>query len=183
MIGSGGAVSSRILASNLPAGTLKSVADFEAITQHKKEHMMRLATLSAVILIPLLVACESQAERQADLTEDRIEQQANASAVAAGSQIVALGLTEAQLLDADLVGADGTDLGDIEQVRRGPDGAVEGVLVSIENTDPDRYVLVPLKGLTTRVRGRDTDLQTTLNAQGLAALPDAPLDALTAPSA
>src|SRR5690606_34926282 len=107
VIGSGGAVSSRILASNLPAGTLKSVADFEAITQHKKEHMMRLATLSAVILIPLLVACESQAERQADLTEDRIEQQANASAVAAGSQIVALGLTEAQLLDADLVGADG----------------------------------------------------------------------------
>jgi len=159
------------------------MADLEAITHHAKEHMMRLATLSAVILLPLLVACESEAERQADLTEDRIEQQATASAVASGNQVVALGLTEAQLLDADLVTADGTDLGDVEQVRRGPDGAVEGVLVSIENTDPDRYVIVPLEGLTTRVQGSDTDLQTTLTAQGLAALPDATLEPISTPAA
>ena len=94
-----------------------------------------------------------------------------------GSAVAALGLTEAQLIEADLVTADGTDLGDVEQVRRGADGMVEGLLVSIEDSDPDRYVVVPLAGLTTRLRGGDTDLQTTMIAQDLAALPDASLDA------
>src|SRR5690606_8855241 len=109
-------------------------------------------------------------ERQADVTEDRIEQQADTSAAAAGSAIAALGLTEGQLLEADLVTADGTDLGDVEQVRRGAGGAVEGLLVEVENSDPDRYVVVPLDGLTTRAAGGDTDLQTTITAVDLAAL-------------
>lgn len=144
---------------------------------------MRFATLAALpVLACALAACESEAERQADATEDRIEQEADASAAAAGNQIAALGLTEAQLLDADLVTSDGTDLGDIEQVRRGIDGTVEGLLISIENADPDRYVVVPLEGLTTRAEGNDTDLQTTLTAQELAALPDATLEANIAPT-
>ena len=137
--------------------------------------IIRLAALP--ILACALAACESEAEQQADATEDRIEQQAAASAAAAGDALVALGLTERQLLEADLVTADGADLGDVEQVRRGADGAVEGLLVEIEDSDPDRYVVVPLAGLTTRLRGGDTDLQTTMIAQDLAALPDASLDA------
>lgn len=139
---------------------------------------MRLSRLAALPLLAVaLAACESEAEQQADATEDRIEQQAAASAAAAGDALVALGLTERQLLEADLVTADGADLGDVEQVRRGADGAVEGLLVEIEDSDPDRYVVVPLAGLTTRLRGGDTDLQTTMIAQDLAALPDASLDA------
>ena len=142
---------------------------------------MRLSRLAALPLLAVaLAACESEAEQQADATEDRIEQQAAASAAAAGDALVALGLTERQLLEADLVTADGADLGDVEQVRRGADGAVEGLLVEIEDSDPDRYVVVPLDGLTTRPDGDDTDVQTAMTAQDLAALPDAPLDANTA---
>lgn len=72
-----------------------------------------MKTLSAIAALPFLAlaACGSDADRQADLTEDRIEREADASAVAAGNDIAALGLTEMQLLDADLVSADGSDLG------------------------------------------------------------------------
>jgi hypothetical protein len=137
-------------------------------------------------VLPMLVfavsACQSPAEQRADATADRIEQQADASAAAAGSAIAALGLTEAQLLDADLVTADGTDLGDVEQVRRGADGAVSGLLVEIEKSNPDRYVVVPISGLTTRADGNETDVQTTMTAKDLAALPDATLEASVAPT-
>lgn len=139
---------------------------------------MRVTPLA---LLPLLAAalgaCESQAEREADVAEDRMEQQADASAAAAGAAIAALGLTERQLLDADLVAADGTELGDVEQIRRGLDGEVEGLLVEIEDSNPDRYVVVPIDGLTTRASGNDTDVQTTMTAQDLAALPEARIDA------
>ena len=214
---------------------------------------MRLAPLATLPLFALaLAACESEAERQADRTEDLIERQADASAAAAGDTIVALGLTERQLLDADLVAADGTDLGDVaqvhrvrfqvhpeqppgvhpvgrhppigvraqvrgrvpevpaavvavdddpahpvrppqdlrsvldvadgpdlgdvEQVRRGLDGKIEGLVVEIDDSDPDRFVIVPLDGLTTRPDGDETDVQTTLTREQLAALPDAAVD-------
>ncbi|MGV3556447.1 MAG: PRC-barrel domain containing protein [Croceibacterium sp.] len=145
---------------------------------------MRIAPLAALPLLALaLSACESEAEREADATEDRIEQQADASAAAAGNAVAALGLTEAQLLDADLVAADGTDLGDIEQIQRDASGAVTGFLVEVENSNPDRYVVVPLAGLTTRVSGNDTDLQATMTAADLGALPAATLDAAATPAA
>lgn len=127
----------------------------------------------AALSLAALAACESAAEKQADATEDRIEQQADASAAAAGPTPTALGLSEEQLLDADLKAADGTDLGDIEQIRRDAAGTVTGLLVEIDNSDSDRYVLVPINGLTTRVDGDDTDVQTTMSAAELAALPDA----------
>ena len=118
-----------------------------------------------------LAACQSQAEQEADRAEDAIEAQADWSAAAAGTAVAALGLTEAQLLEADLVAADGTDLGDVEQIRRNAAGAVEGFLVEVENSDPDRYVMVPLAGLTTRADGNDTDLQAKLTANDLAKQP------------
>ena len=133
--------------------------------------------------MPACPPCPSEAEREADATEDRIEQQADASAAAAGGAIAALGLTETQLLDADLVAADGTDLGDVEQVRRDASGAVSGLLVEVEDSNPDRYVVVPLTGLTTVARGDDTDLQATMTAADLAALPDAALGAGASPAA
>lgn len=135
---------------------------------------MRAApTVVAVLALAALGGCDSAAEQQADVAEDRIEQQADASAAAAGTTAAALGLSETQLLEADLVTADGTDLGDVEQVRRNAAGAVEGFLVEVENSDPDRYVMVSLDGLTTRVDGDDTDLQTSMTAAELAAMPDA----------
>ena len=62
---------------------------------------------------------------------------------------------------------------DIEQVRRDAGGAVTSLVVEIEDSSPDRYVDVPLAGLTVRQGSMDDpDIQTTMTAQALAALPD-----------
>jgi hypothetical protein len=143
-------------------------------------------TKTAFALLPALAltlaACESQAEKEADAIEDAVEQQADASAMAAGTAIAALGMTEAQLLDADLVTPTGEDLGDVEQVRRGADGMVEGLVVELDDTDPDRWVMVPIAGLTARADGNDMDVQTSMTAAELAALPDAQMTMPVAPT-
>jgi hypothetical protein len=141
----------------------------------------RFAPFAIVGFALVLGACESHAEREADAVEDRIEQSAQASAAAAGDAIAAIGMTERQLLDADLVTADGTELGDVEQLRRDESGAVTGLLVEIEDSDPDRYVVVPLDGLTAADSGRRGDVQTTMTARELAALPEAQLGAAASP--
>lgn len=127
----------------------------------------------ASLSLTVLAACDSAAEKQADATEQRIEQQADSSAATSGATPAALGLTETQLLEADLKGTDGTDLGDVEQVRRNASGIVDGLLVELEDSNPSRYVLVPIEGLSPRVDGDDTDLQTTKTKAELAAMPDA----------
>ena len=141
---------------------------------------MRRTSLAVLPLAAAaLVACESEAERQADAADDRIEQQAEQSAAASGDQIAALGLTERQLLDADLLSQDGTELGDVELVRRNASGEVSALLIEIEDSDPDRYVEIPLSGLTATEGGvfGDTDLQTDMTAQDLAAMPEAAVTA------
>lgn len=80
----------------------------------------------------LLAACSDPNEAQ----EERLEKSAETSATVAGAVPAALGLSEAQLLDADLVAADGTDLGDVAKVLRGPDGKVDRLLVEIEAPMP-----------------------------------------------
>lgn len=130
------------------------------------------------IALASLAACGSDETSETRATEaqlDRIEDEADRSAAAAGMEEAALGLTEAQLLDAELVTADGTDLGDVERVSRDASGAVTELLIEIEDSDPDRYVVVPIEGLTVRNAGDDADLQTSMTMQDLAALPDAVL--------
>jgi hypothetical protein len=121
----------------------------------------------------LLVACSDANE----VAEEKLERSAETSAAVAGAVPAALGLTEAQLLDADLVGPDGKELGDIAKVVRGADNKVERLLVEIDGTNPDRYVHVPITGLKTMVRGDDTDLQTTMNKTDLMSLPEIKLPA------
>lgn len=79
------------------------------------------------------------------------------------------------MLDAELVAPDGTELGDVEQIRRNPAGAVTGLLVEVEDSEPDRYVEVPLDGLSVTEGGvlSDANLQTEMTAQDLASMPDA----------
>ncbi len=134
--------------------------------------MNRFALPSLLIAASALAACQSEAEQQADATGDRIEAQAEASAATGAETIAAFGMTERQLLDADLVTADGNDLGDVEQIVRAADGSVEGVVVEIDDSSPDRYVLVPVAGLTVRTSGDDRDLQTTMTAADLGRLSD-----------
>jgi hypothetical protein len=144
---------------------------------------LRTALAGLAAACALISACgETPAEQEAERVEDRIETQADQSAAASGTEVAALGMTEAQLLDADLVAADGGDLGDIELVRRGADGAVSGLVVELEDTDPDRWVEVPIDGLTARADGDNRDVQTGMTAADLAALPDADMGAMTAPA-
>jgi hypothetical protein len=110
-----------------------------------------------------------------DVAEDQVEDAAEASAAAAGTAEAALGLTEAQLLEADLLGPNNVELGDVTRIERAADGTVDRLLVEIEDSNPDRYVHVPIADLTPVTRGDDTDLSTTLTKEQLAAMPDVAL--------
>lgn len=66
----------------------------------------------------LLAGCSNADEA----AEDRLEKAAETSATLAGPVAAAFGLSEAQLLDADIVAPDGRDLGDVAQILRAPDG-------------------------------------------------------------
>lgn len=112
-----------------------------------------------------------------EAAEDKMERAAETGATVAGPLPAALGLSEAQLLDADIVGPDGKELGDVAQVLRGPDDKVDRLLVELDGGLRDRYVHVPITGLKTVVRGDDTNLETPLTKAELAALPEVKLPA------
>ena len=48
----------------------------------------------------------------------------------------------------------------------------------LEDTDPDRWVEIPMDGLTLRGNATDGDVQTSMTAADLAALPDADMSAV-----
>lgn len=121
----------------------------------------------------LLAACSDKNEA----AEDKLERAAETGATVAGPLPAALGLSEAQLLDADIVARDGTELGDVAQVIRDADGKVDRFLVELDGIGPDRYVHVPVTGLKTVVHGDDTDLATTMTKADLKALPEVKLPA------
>jgi ABC-type amino acid transport substrate-binding protein len=137
-----------------------------------KGPIMRILLLAACSAL-LLAACDSKQEA----AEDKMERAAETSATVAGPVPAALGLSEAQLLDADIVGADGKDLGDVSQVLRGADDKVDRLLVELDGIGPDRYVHVPVQGLKVVVRGDDTDLQTSMTKADLDAMPEVKLPA------
>jgi len=127
-----------------------------------------------LITVPLglLAACSDKNEA----AEEKLEKTAETSATVAGPVPAALGLSEAQLLDADLVGANGKELGEVAQVLRDSDQKVDRLLVELEGAG-DRYVHVPTLGLKPVVKGSDTDLQTTMTKARLDALPEVKLAA------
>lgn len=133
---------------------------------------MRMLIL-AICSAALLAACNDKNEA----AEDKMERAAETSATVAGPVPAALGLTEAQLLDADIVGADGKELGDVSQVVRDADDKVDRLLVELDGIGPDRYVHVPVQGLKRVVRGDDIDLETTMSKADLEALPEVKLPA------
>ena len=92
----------------------------------------------------------------------------------AAGGVVALGMTEAQLTDADLLDGAGKDLGDVEGLVRDAAGQVTHVIVEISDTSPDRYVQVPITGLRLVERGNDRDIGSTLTRDQLMALPEVP---------
>ncbi|MDF2493731.1 PRC-barrel domain containing protein [Sphingomonas sp.] len=129
---------------------------------------MVLALASAA----LVAGCGSNGREAA---AERMEESAEANAATAGPAPVALGLSEAQLLDADLIGPGNVEIGEVKSLVRSASGAVEGLIVEVEDTNPDRFVQIPLTGLKVVQRGDDRDLSTTMTREQLAALPDVPL--------
>ncbi len=123
-----------------------------------------------------LAGCDTPEEQAADRAEDRIEQSAEQSALESGDTPVAFGLTERQLLDAEVLAADGTELGDVEAVTKDAGGNATELLIEVEDSDPDRFVNVPVDGLEPVVRGDDTDLSSSMTMDDIAALPDAQID-------
>lgn len=131
---------------------------------------MKPLAISAMLAAPLLLvaACGDSSSPTPVVQDNGL-----VTAAPAPGNDGALGLTEAQLRDADLVDANGVDLGDVEGVVRGADGAITDLLVEIEDTSPDREVLVPIAGLTAVRNGNDWDVRTdTLTREQLMALPE-----------
>ncbi len=130
--------------------------------------------MKAAILVSLgalvLAGCGDQASNQTNPVDPEPPLATPASRAV---DPVAFGLTEAQLLDADLVDSTGVELGSIEAIERNPAGTVTGLRVEISDTDPDRYVVIPLEGLTTTQTGDDWDLRSDMTRDDLLALPAA----------
>ncbi|QQN75063.1 PRC-barrel domain containing protein [Croceicoccus sp. YJ47] len=83
----------------------------------------------------------------------------------------ALGMTEMQLMDADLVDAAGEDLGDVEGVVRDASGTVTALNVERDGG----MVAVPLDSLTRMDIDGEMDVQTTLSPEELDALAPTPM--------
>jgi hypothetical protein len=128
---------------------------------------MRLAPFAGAAAL-LLAACSEQSPQPPP------GEQAGpyATAGSRGDAELALGLTERQLLDADLIAADGTELGDVEGLVRDADGSVTHLLVEIEDSSPDRYVHVPTYGLERIADGSGWDVRADLTRDQLMAMPE-----------
>lgn len=142
---------------------------------------MKRMLAATVCAAALLSGCNNNAgTTTAEPTATATEPAAEAAATpAAGWDRAALGLREEQLLSANLLGIDGVELGAVKGLLTGPDNRVDRLLVEVRNSDPARYVAVPVAGLTVLTRGSAIDVVSTMTVAQLAALPDAPPPAAT----
>ncbi|WP_423605024.1 hypothetical protein [Sphingomonas sp. MS122] len=83
----------------------------------------------------------------------------------------AFGLTTRQIEDAGLVDVRGTDLGDVHRVETDASGNIVDVVIEIDDTDPDRFVRLPLARLTAVADGDGWDLRAATSRDELIALP------------
>lgn len=100
-----------------------------------------------------------------------------AFASAAGAQAVALGLTLAQLEDADLVDGRGIEIGDVEYAITDKNERVSALAVEVDRQHPkrDKLVSIPLAGLRAVREPGDPDdynIITRMSAAQVAALPE-----------
>lgn len=56
------------------------------------------------------------------------------------------------------------------------DGKATDLLIEVEDSDPDRYVSIPIEGLEPVRPGNDTHLSSSMSRDDIAALPAAPLE-------
>lgn len=142
-------------------------------------------TLTAVAAASLLgvAACGDnssdvvQAPENAPPTAGTVQPVPDATA----DQVSALGMNRSQLEDADLFSSDRTKLGEVEAVIVDASNAVTGFAIDVEGPG-DVYVVLPIDQATLLHVGDDRDLQTTLTAEQLRALPAWDRNAAMVPS-
>ncbi len=118
----------------------------------------------------LLAACSQQKEEAAPPAAEPNAAPAPGAAGLTRHEPMALGLTVAQLEEADLLSSNGSDLGDVERVDVDSAGKVTGLIVA--PTGPgERWVRLPLTGLTVKTDGDDHEVVTTMTWEELKALP------------
>lgn len=83
---------------------------------------------------------------------------------------MALGLTATQLESAGLAAPDGTGLGDIQRVEVNGAGEITGLVVEPLGVG-ERWVRVPLKGLTVKTIGEDHLVVADMTLEQLKAMP------------
>ena len=71
---------------------------------------------------------------------------------------IAFDLAECQLLEADLIKSDDTELGDMESVTKKTDGDPTELLIEVDDSNLDCSVTISIEGLEPIGRGNNTDL-------------------------
>ncbi|RSB47155.1 MULTISPECIES: PRC-barrel domain-containing protein [Brevundimonas] len=135
---------------------------------------MMKTVFAAASAAALLAACSqppAKPDRTPEASPDAASAPIMAGAPAAGAGAMALGLTVAQLEDADIITPAGVDLGDVQRVDVDASGAVSGLIIEPAGEGGPRWVRIPLDGLTTRKEGDDYDLVSTMTLAQLKALP------------
>lgn len=128
--------------------------------------------MKAVVLMAttvLLIGCGNNEAARADPVTAT-----NASVPAVAQEAtIALRLTREQLEDADILDTTGREIAEVEQVVTDASGKVTGLLVEIDDTDPDRNVTIPLDGLIVVEQGHDRNLRSPITRDQLLAKPEA----------
>lgn len=135
---------------------------------------MMKSLFAAASAAALLAACSqppAKPDKTPEASPDAASAPTMAGAPAAGAGVMALGLTVAQLEDADIITPAGVDLGDVQRVDVDASGAVTGLIIEPAGEGGPRWVRIPLDGLTTRKEGDDYDLVSTMTLAQLKALP------------
>ena len=134
-----------------------------------------MKTLFAAASAAALLASCSQPPAKPDKTLEASPDAASAptmaGAPAAAPGAMALGLTVAQLEDADLITPAGVDLGDVQRVDVDASGAVTGLIIEPAGEGGPHWVRIPLDGLTPRKEGDAYNLVSTMTLAQLKALP------------
>jgi hypothetical protein len=136
----------------------------------EKGPSMSIRLIAPAAMILALGACT---EREDDVVDATGAPTTEAVAETAQTEAaVAFGMTRRQLEDADIVAADGTDLGDVETLILDAAGVPTQVVIDLEGLDRDvALALTDLRPAPAGANGQVEDLTVDMTAAQLAALP------------
>lgn len=128
--------------------------------------------ITGLIAVAAILSACSDNSSSGEANQNMPENSAEEIVASTPDQTGALGLTAIQLDDADILNVSGVEIGEVERVITDSSGAITKLLIQIEDTDPDRFVEIPLDDLIPRMEGQDWDLETKMTREDLMALPE-----------